>query len=91
LNLGFFESVIWTNTNDRGFDASFINPIVFTGQLSLHLQREREMLLGLTYIKWSDQINIYGQFLLMNFLWEILKGDNSWKINMDFPVGCQIL
>jgi hypothetical protein len=29
LNLGFFESVIWTNTNDRGFDASFINPIVF--------------------------------------------------------------
>jgi hypothetical protein len=43
LNLGFFESVIWTNTNDRGFDASFINPIVFTGQLSLHLQRGREM------------------------------------------------
>jgi hypothetical protein len=42
LNLGFFESVIWTNTNDRGFDASFINPLYFTGQLSLHLQRERK-------------------------------------------------
>jgi hypothetical protein len=29
LNLGFFESVIWTNTNNRGFDASFVNPIIF--------------------------------------------------------------
>jgi hypothetical protein len=44
LNLGFFESVICTN--DRGFDASFINPIVSTGQLSLHLQRGREMRYG---------------------------------------------
>jgi hypothetical protein len=43
LNLGFFESVIWTNTNDRGFDASFVNPLYFTDQLSLHLQRELEM------------------------------------------------
>ena len=28
-NLGFFESVIWTNKNDRGFDMSFVNPIIF--------------------------------------------------------------
>jgi hypothetical protein len=27
LNLGFFESVIWTNTNNRGFDASFVNQL----------------------------------------------------------------
>jgi hypothetical protein len=33
LNLGFFESVIWTNTNNRGFDASFVN------QLSLSIGR----------------------------------------------------
>jgi len=24
-----FESVIWTNTNDRGFDMYFVNPIIF--------------------------------------------------------------
>jgi hypothetical protein len=41
LNLGFFESVIWTNTNDRGFDATSIL-LCSTGQLSLHLQRGRE-------------------------------------------------
>ncbi len=29
FNLGLFESVIWTNTNNRGFDVSFVNPIIF--------------------------------------------------------------
>src|SRR5690606_1354192 len=29
FNLGVFESVIWTNSNDRGFDMNFINPIIF--------------------------------------------------------------
>ena len=29
LNLGFFESVVWTDTNNRGFDINFVNPIIF--------------------------------------------------------------
>jgi hypothetical protein len=29
LNLGFFESVVWTNTNDRGFDVNFVNHYIF--------------------------------------------------------------
>ena len=29
LNLGFFESVVWTDTNNRGFDMYFVNPIIF--------------------------------------------------------------
>jgi hypothetical protein len=48
LNLGFFESVIWT-TNDRGFDASLSILLCSTGQLSLHLQRGRKCVMGLTY------------------------------------------
>jgi hypothetical protein len=69
LNLGFFESVIWTNTNDRGFDASFINPIVFYRSVEFASSaRTGNALLGLTYkYKWNDQINMYGQFLWMNF------------------------
>jgi hypothetical protein len=43
LNLGFFESVIWTNTNDRGLMPVLSILLCFTGQLSLHLQRGREM------------------------------------------------
>jgi hypothetical protein len=45
LNLGFFESVIWTNTNDRGLMPVLIL-LCFTDQLSLHLQRERECAIG---------------------------------------------
>jgi hypothetical protein len=51
LNLGFFESVIWTNTNDRGFDASFINPIVFYRSVEFASSaRTGNALLGLTYV-----------------------------------------
>jgi len=38
LNLGFFETVVWENDNDRGFDLNYLNPIVFyraTGNLLL--------------------------------------------------------
>jgi hypothetical protein len=42
--------------------------------LSLHLQRGREMLLGLTYkYKWNDQILWMVNFSWMNFF-GILKG-----------------
>jgi len=29
FNLGLFESVIWTDSNNRGFDISYLNPIIF--------------------------------------------------------------
>jgi hypothetical protein len=29
INIGLFESVIWSNTNSRGFDVNFMNPIIF--------------------------------------------------------------
>jgi hypothetical protein len=90
LNLGFFESVIWTNTNDRGFDASFINPIVFYRSVEFASSaRTGNALLGLTYkYKWNDQINVYGQFLLDEFsLGDVKRGDNSWKNKYGYQLG----
>ena len=29
FNLGFFENVVWTDTNERGFDFNFVNPLIF--------------------------------------------------------------
>ncbi|PKH67187.1 gliding motility protein RemB [Flavobacterium sp. ALD4] len=90
LNLGFFESVIWTNTNDRGFDASFVNPIIFYRSVEFASSaRTGNALLGLTYkYKWSDQINVYGQFLLDEFsLGDIKSGDNSWKNKYGYQLG----
>jgi hypothetical protein len=93
LNLGFFESVIWTNTNDRGFDASFVNPIIFYRAVEFaSSSRTGNALLGLTYkYKWSNKINMYGQFLLDDFsLGDIKSGTNSWKNKFGYQLGAKI-
>ncbi|MBG6060411.1 hypothetical protein IWX83_000174 [Flavobacterium sp. CG_9.1] len=90
LNLGFFESVIWTNTNDRGFDVSFVNPIIFYRSVEFASSaRSGNAILGLTYkYKWSNQINFYGQFILDEFsLGDVKKGDNSWKNKYGYQLG----
>lgn len=90
LNLGFFESVIWTNTNDRGFDMSFLNPIIFYRSVEFASSaRTGNALLGLTYkYKWSNQLNFYGQFLLDEFsLGDIKEGNKSWKNKFGYQLG----
>jgi hypothetical protein len=90
LNLGFFESVVWTNTNNRGFDMSFVNPIIFYRSVEFASSaRTGNALLGLTYkYKFNNQINTYGQFLLDEFsLGEVKKGNNSWKNKFGYQLG----
>ncbi|GEL09924.1 protein involved in gliding motility RemB [Flavobacterium glycines] len=92
LNLGFFESVVWTNSNDRGFDASFINPIIFYRAVEFgSSSKSGNALLGLTFkYKWNNQINFYGQFLLDEFsLNDIKEGDNSWKNKYGYQLGAK--
>lgn len=90
LNLGFFESVIWTNTNGRGFDANFVNPIVFYRAVEFSSSsKSGNALLGLTYkYKWNNQVNLYGQFLIDEFSTsDIAGGDNSWKNKLGYQLG----
>lgn len=90
LNFGFFESVVWSDTNNRGFDMSFVNPIIFYRSVEFaSSSRSGNALLGLTYkYKFNNQINTYGQFLLDEFsLGEIKKRDNSWKNKYAYQLG----
>lgn len=90
LNIGLFESVIWSNSNRRGFDMSFLNPIVFYRSVEFASSaRTGNALLGLTYkYKWNNQFNFYGQFLLDEFsLEEVKKADGSWKNKFGYQVG----
>ncbi|WP_291100842.1 MULTISPECIES: gliding motility protein RemB [unclassified Flavobacterium] len=90
LNLGFFESVVWTDTNNRGFDMSFVNPIIFYRSVEFASSaRSGNALLGLTTkYKWNNQMNFYGQFLLDEFsLGEVKKGNNSWKNKFGYQLG----
>lgn len=90
LNIGFFESVIWANNNDRGFDMSFVNPIIFYRSVEFASSaRTGNALLGATAkYKWSNQFNLYAQFLLDEFsLGDIKKQEKSWKNKYGYQVG----
>ncbi|MBF6641157.1 gliding motility protein RemB [Flavobacterium sp. J49] len=89
-NIGLFESVVWTNKNNRGFDMSFVNPIIFYRSVEFASSaRSGNALLGLTSkLKWNNQIQFYGQFLLDEFsLSDIKAGDKSWKNKFGYQLG----
>ncbi len=89
-NLGLFESVIWTDTNNRGFDINFVNPIIFYRSVEFSSSaRSGNAVLGLTSkYKWNNQLNFYGQFLLDEFsLGEVKNESNSWKNKFAYQLG----
>ena len=89
-NIGLFESVVWTDTNNRGFDMHFVNPIIFYRAVEFASSaRTGNALLGLSSkYKWSNQVNFYGQFLLDEFsLGEVKNEKNSWKNKFAYQLG----
>ena len=92
LNIGFFESVIWTNDNNRGFDANFINPIIFYRSVEFSSSaRTGNAVLGLTSkYKWNNKLNFYGQFLLDEFsVCDIKSGEKSWRNKFGYQLGAK--
>lgn len=92
LNIGFFESVIWSNQNNRAFDANFINPIIFYRSVEFaSSSRSGNALLGITAkYKVTNQVNVYGQFLLDEFsLGEVKAGEKSWKNKFAYQIGAK--
>ena len=89
-NLGFFESIVWSNSNDRGFDANFTNPIIFYRTVEFtSSSRSGNAVLGLTTkYKFNNQINFYGQFILDEFsLGDIKEQQQSWKNKYGYQLG----
>ena len=90
LNIGLFESVVWSNTNDRGFDVNYLNPIILFRAIEFETgQGAGNAILGLSSkYKWNDNINIYGQFILDEFsLNDIKGGEKSWKNKYGYQLG----
>ena len=90
MNIGFFESVVWANNNNRGFDMNFVNPIIFYRTVEFSSSsRSGNALLGLTSkYKWNNQVNFYGQFLLDEFsLSSVKANNNSWKNKWGYQLG----
>lgn len=92
LNFGFFESVVWTDTNNRGFDVNFVNPIIFYRSVEFaSSSRSGNALLGMTSkYKWNNNVNLYAQFLLDEFsIGDMKSGDQSWKNKFGYQLGAK--
>ncbi|WP_434037033.1 gliding motility protein RemB [Formosa sp. 4Alg 33] len=90
LNIGLFESVVWGNTNDRGFDVNYLNPIIFLRAIEFETgQGAGNAIMGFTSkYKLNDNMNLYGQFILDEFsLSDVTGGDKSWKNKFGFQLG----
>lgn len=90
LNIGLFESVIWQNDNDRGFDLNYLNPVIFYRAIEFSTgSRGGNALIGLAYkYKWSDHFNTYGQLMIDEFSSsDIFGGEKSYKNKLAFQLG----
>ncbi|MBK0378000.1 gliding motility protein RemB [Mucilaginibacter segetis] len=72
LSFGFFDSVIWADTDDQGhkhgFDFNYINPVIFLRPVEASNGSPDNALIGFTgKYKLSDGITAYGQFALDEF------------------------
>ena len=92
FNLGLFESVVWANQNNRGFDFDFVNPIIFYRAVEITSStKSGNELLGFTgKYKWNNSINLYGQFLIDEFSTnDISKVKKSWKNKFAYQIGAK--
>ncbi len=90
LNIGLFESVLWNNTNGRGFDINYLNPIIFFRAIEFEAgQGSGNAILGASgKYKINDNINIYSQFILDEFsLNDVKGGERSYKNKFGYQLG----
>ena len=92
LNVGLFESVLWVDSNGRGFDINYLNPIIFYRAIEFESgQAAGNAILGATAkYKWNDSFNLYGQFILDEFaLDEIKAGNKSYRNKFGYQIGAK--
>ena len=90
LNIGLFESVLWQNDNDRGFDFNYFNPIIFYRAIEFSTgSRGGNALIGLSAkYKVNDRINVYGQWIIDEFSSShVFKGEGSYKNKTGYQLG----
>jgi len=92
LNVGFFESVLWANNNNRGFDVNYLNPIIFYRAIEFSSgSRAGNALIGISgKYKLSSKANIYGQLIIDEFSTKDMFGsEQSWKNKLGFQLGAK--
>ena len=92
LNIGLFENVVWSNTNERGFDVNFVNPIIFYRAVEFgSSSKAGNAVLGATAkYKWNNQVNFYSQLLIDEFaIGDVKEGNQSWRNKFGYQIGAK--
>lgn len=84
-HIGLFESIVWDARDtliERGFDLNYLNPIIFYRPVEYGIGSTDNVLIG-TSLKFqaSENISIYGQFLLDEFLLSAMRADVQQVFN----------
>jgi hypothetical protein len=92
INLSLFETIVWqgNDTNRvRGFDVNYMNPVLFFRPTEYSLGSPDNALVGAAMkIKLPLQTQIYGQFLLDEFiLHEFLSRSGWWGNKYSIQAG----
>jgi hypothetical protein len=90
LNIGFFESVVWYNTNRRGFDVNFLNPLIFFKTAEYEAgSNGSNTVVGLSaHYKTPYHFKIYGQFLLDEMqVNNFFKKPDHWANKFGYQIG----
>jgi hypothetical protein len=90
LNIGLFESVLWQDDNQRGFDFNYLNPMIFYQSIELQTgSRGGNALLGFTAkYKFTDFITAYGQLTLDEFSGaSVVRGAGSYQNKSAYQLG----
>ncbi len=91
INVGFFESITWADsTGQRGFDVSYLNPIIFYRPIEFSLGSSGgNAIVGFsTKIKITNSIQFYGQAVLDEFTLSEVKASNGyWANKFAFQLG----
>lgn len=92
LSLGFFDSIIWQDadeTGKRGFDVSYLNPIVFLRTVEGMNGSPDNALIGLNAkYKLFNKLTLYGQLAADEFTAkEVVKGEGYWANKFAYQLG----
>ena len=85
LNIGVFEAIIWQGSDNvrfRGFDANYLDPMVFYRPIEFSLGSPDNAMLGFAgKIRFNRNNVMYGQIILDEFLLKNVLARNGWWAN----------
>lgn len=94
FNISAFENIIWQgkdSTRSRGFDPNYLNPIIFYRPVEYSLGSSDNAMLGMNMsLKLFNNLKLYGQVVLDEFLLAKIRAQKGWWANKQgFQLGAK--